>query len=125
MLSTQGLIRFQRIGEEGLTMKRKGRSLKKTFMVNGRLVTVVTISGLAQILGKSRNTILRYEKTGVFPPAIFMLNGYRYYPEAMARKLVDVVTRLPLNTKPPADMQVEINKIFAEERSKYAKPKEN
>lgn len=106
-------------------MKRKSRSLKKTFTVNGRLVTVVTISGLAQILGKSRNTILRYEKTGVFPPAIFMMNGYRYYPEAMARKLVDVVTRLPLNTKPPAELQVEINKIFAEERSKYAKAQSN
>lgn len=104
---------------------RKSRNLERTFIVNGKMVTVVSISGLAKIVGKSRNTLLRYERTGVFPPAIFMLNGYRYYPKAMAKKLVDVVTRLPLNTKPPADMQVEINKIFAEERSKYAKPKEN
>lgn len=81
---------------------------------------VVTISGLAEIVGKSRKTILRYEQTGVFPPALFTMKNYRYYSVTLAKKLAPLVNKLPLHKKPDAELLAEIARTFNEERSKYA-----
>lgn len=97
------------------------KNLSLRLNVNGVLVDAVTITGLARIVGKSRNTILRYERTGVFPPAPLVVGTYRYYPISLANKLKPLVLRLPPNTKPDAELIAEINKLFKEEVQKYAK----
>lgn len=84
------------------------------------MVEAVTVSGLAEIIGKSRNTVLRYERNGVFPQAPLMLGQLRYYPLSLAKKLVPVVEKLPLHKKPEPELVILINKLFKEERDKYA-----
>lgn len=82
------------------------------------LVPVVTVAGLAQIIGRSRITVLRYERMDVFPLAPIVLNNRRYYPLSLAKRLVPLVSRLPVNRKPAADLIVEINRLFKEEKDK-------
>ena len=101
-----------------MTKTMKGN--QKTLSVGGKLVVAVTVTGLARIVGKSRDTILRYERDGVFPQAPFRLKGYRYYPLSLAKSLVPLVDRIPQHKKPDSDLIVEITKLFNEERRKYA-----
>lgn len=101
------------------TVCKKDRT-KTVLNINGQLVEAVTISGLAAMVGKSRNTLLRYERTGVFPPAFLEVGRYRYYPVSLAKRLIPIVRNLPLTRKPDSDMLVTINKLFKEEREKYA-----
>lgn len=101
-------------------MRRNKRNKKTTLLVKGIMVEAVTVAGLAEIIGKSRNTILRYERTEIFPPAPIMKERYRYYPLSFAKKLAPLVARLPVNAKPEPELLVEINKLFKEEREKYA-----
>lgn len=98
--------------------KRRSRSLQRTLNVKGKLVESVTILGLAKIIGKSRDSIERYEKNDVFPQAPLMIGRVRYYPLSLARKLVPLVERLPRHKKPDAALIAEINKLFKEERDK-------
>lgn len=93
-------------------------------MINGILVEVTTIAGLAEMVGKSRNTILRYEREEIFPPAFIRKGNYRYYPVSLAKKLANPVSRLPLHKKAEPELIVEINKLFKEEREKYANTKD-
>lgn len=102
-------------------MRRKRVRRTSLFNVNGKLVNVVNIRGLSDILKKSPDTIRRYERQGVFPPAIFLVMGRRYYPELFARKLSALVDKIPPNKKPDPDLLMRINKLFKEERSKYAR----
>lgn len=94
------------------------RSLETTIKYKDKLFSAVTVSGLARILGKSRNTILRYERTGVFPIAPFKLGVNRYYPKALALRLRPLVNRLPQHTKPSAELLAEIALAFKEETLK-------
>lgn len=87
------------------------------------LVEVVTVEGLARIIGKSRNTVLRYERQGVFPPAFIRVGDRRYYPLSLAKGLVSVVSQLPTNRKPDANLIVEINRLFKSEKDKLCQPK--
>ena len=96
------------------------RKFSKRVALKGTVVEVVTISGLGEIVGKSRTTLLRYIRTGVLPEAPFTLNGYRYYSVELARKLKPIIQRLPLNTKPSAEDLVQINSLFKEEIARYA-----
>ena len=82
------------------------------------IVDVVTVTGLARIIGKSRDTVLRYERTDVFPMAPILVGTKRYYPLSLARRLVPLVARLPGNKKPDAELIVEINRLFKEEKSR-------
>lgn len=97
------------------------RALETTLSVGGRIVTAVSISGLAKIVGKSRNTLLRYERNGTLPMAIFLLRGYRYYPKSLAVEIAPIIQALPLHTKPPQDLISKLNFLFNKEREKYAK----
>ena len=99
---------------------RKRRNLRTTFLIKGRMVEVVTCLGLAKILDKSKSTILRYEKTGVFPPAPIMYQRYRYYPVDFAKDLALIVRKFPKHIAIPQDLIVEVNKLFKEEKEKYA-----
>lgn len=100
--------------------RNRRRSKQTTLIVRGKMVDVVSVSGLAHIIGKSRDTVLRYERKDVFPPAPILKGSYRYYPVSLARKLVPLVEKLPLHKKAEPELISEINKLFKEEREKYA-----
>lgn len=104
-------------------MSRNKRSKQTTLIVNGVMVEAVTVAGLAEIIGKSRVTILRYERTDIFPTAPIMKGQLRYYPISFARRLAPLVAQLPPHKKPEPELLVEINKLFKEEREKYANTK--
>ena len=89
----------------------------KRLSVNGHIVEVVSIKGFGDIVGKSRNTLLRYERSGVLPPAIIVCNGYRYYTISMAKKLQPLISSLPLNRKPDAELLAKISQVFKDERT--------
>lgn len=97
------------------------RSNETLISFKGSLFSAVTVSGLAEIVGKSRDTILRYEREGVFPVAPFKRGTYRYYPKALAVRLKPLVERLPRNTRPSADLLAEIALAFKEETQKCQK----
>lgn len=87
------------------------------------LVEVVTVTGLAKVIGKSRNSVLRYENTDVFPMAPIMVGSIRYYPLSLARKLAPIVAKFPKNEKPCSELLVEISRLFKEERDKLCQKK--
>ena len=97
----------------------RNRHVQTTLLIKGvGLVDAVTVTGLARIIGKSRNTILRYEKLDVFPLAPIMVGRNRYYPLTLARRLVPLVKDIPNGRKPDAELIMEINKLFKEEKCK-------
>lgn len=103
---------------------RPNKHTQTTLMIRGvGLVDVVTVTGLAKIIGKSRNSVLRYEATDVFPMAPIMVGSIRYYPLSLARKLVPIVAKFPKNEKPGSELLVEISKLFKEERDKLCQQK--
>lgn len=94
----------------------KKRSNCYSFTINGVVIEAYTIAGLARCLGKSKDTILRYEEKDVFPLAPFSKNNIRYYPVSLAKKLVPIVKQIPSNRPPSAEIIIEINKLFKEEK---------
>lgn len=101
----------------------KRRKLQTTLIVKGVMVESVTVTGLARIIGKSKDTVLRYEKNDVFPLAPITVKGVRYYPLSLAKRLVPLVERIPRHKKPDSDLIVEINKVFKEEINKLCQRK--
>ena len=100
-------------------MKRK-RSVETTLNVKGKLVSAVTLSGFADILGKSTMTIRRYEEKVIFPQAIFYVRGVRYYPKSFAKELAKLVSEIPNGVEIPLELREKILLEFQKERSKYA-----
>lgn len=97
----------------------QNRHTQTTLSIKGvGLVDVVTVAGLARIIGKSKNTVLRYEQLDVFPLAPIMVGRNRYYPLTLARRLVPLVRNIPNGRKPDAELVTEINKLFKEEKSR-------
>lgn len=97
----------------------RSRHIQTTLRIKGvGIIDVVTVTGLARMIGKSRDTVLRYERTDVFPMAPIMVGAKRYYPLSLARRLVPLVARFPINRKPDAEIVVEINRLFKEEKSR-------
>ena len=82
------------------------------------LVEVVTVAGLAQIVGKSKNTILRYERCDVLPLAPIMVGDRRFYPLTLAKRLIPLINKIPNGKKPDANLIVEINRLFKDEKNK-------
>lgn len=97
---------------------RKPRSTNAMLKIGASLVEAHTVAGLSRMVGKSRDTILRYEKLGIFPPAPILYGSIRYYPLELCRRLVPLVRRIPTNRKVDANLIVEINKAFKEEKEK-------
>lgn len=98
---------------------RPNKHIQTTLHIKGvGLVEVVTVTGLARIIGKSRNTVLRYEQQDVFPLAPIRVGDNRYYPLSLAKRLAPLVAKLPGNRKPEAELLVEINRLFKDEKSK-------
>ena len=100
---------------------RQNKGLRNVLQVNGMMVEVVSISGLAKIIGRSRDAILRYERVDIFPLAPIMKGRYRYYPISLAEKLVPLVNKIPKNRKPDSTTLVEISKLFKEEKEKLCR----
>lgn len=94
------------------------RITRKSFNINGILVEAVSIKELAEMVGKSRNTILRYERVGIFPAAPIRFKGVRYYPISLANSLIELVQKIPGHKKPEQSLIVEINRVFNIERNK-------
>lgn len=94
------------------------RSKSKLLRVNGVIVEAVTIAGLSEIIGKSKDSILRYEKMDVFPPAPLSKGKVRYYPVTLANRLVPLVSKISPGKNTPAELVAEINKVFQEEIQK-------
>lgn len=92
-------------------------------MVNGVMFEAVSVLGFAKMINKSRDTILRYERNGVIPPAPLLLGRFRYYPISLVRKLAPLMDKLPPNRKPDPQLLVEINKVFKEEKDKLCRKK--
>ena len=88
------------------------------------IVDVVTVAGLARVIGKSRNTVLRYENTDLFPIAPIMVGTKRYYPLSLARKLIPLVEKIANGRKPDAELIVMIHKLFKEEKGKLCQKEE-
>ena len=97
----------------------------KVLKVGDRLVECCTIKGLADILGKSRDTISRYETLGYFPLAPLRVGSYRYYPVTLANRLKPIVAKFPINKPPSAELRVEVNRVFNEERNKLCQQERN
>ena len=90
----------------------------KVLKVGDRLIECCTVKGLADILGKSRDTISRYEELGYFPSAPLLVGTYRYYPVSLAERLKGIVKKFPINKPPSAELITEITIVFNEERNK-------
>lgn len=89
----------------------------KLLKVGDKLVECCSVKGLADILGKSRDSVSRYEELGYFPEAPLRVRDYRYYPISLAERLKPIVAKFPPNRPPSAELRVEINRIFKEERN--------
>ena len=96
------------------------KNMSKKIKLSNKVVEVTTISGLAAIVGKSRPTILRWEKDEIFPPAPITLGNYRYYPISYCKNVTKIVSNFPPNKSPSADLIVQLNKLYKEEIEKYA-----
>lgn len=82
------------------------------------LVEFVTIAGLADIIGKSRSSVMRYERDETFPSAPLLIKNKRYYPRSLAERLVPLVRKIPPHKKPEAELVSEIYRVFKEEKFK-------
>lgn len=87
------------------------------------LVRVVSVTGLARILGKSRLTILRYEAKEVFQEAPIKVGDNRYYPLSLANRLAPLVKTFPSNSPPSAELLAKVNQVFNEEKQKLCPEK--
>lgn len=99
-------------------MVKSKRNLVKRLKVNGRLIEATTIKGFADILGKSKDAVARYEELSYFPPALLTLGSYRYYPLTLCNRIKPIVQKFPPNRPPSAELLVQINQIYNDERNK-------
>ena len=93
----------------------------RKFSINGVIVEALTVKELADVLGKARNTLLNYERVGIFPNAPIRYRDVRYYPISLAEALVPLVAKIPRHKKIDQSLVVEINKVFNDERKKLCR----
>lgn len=86
--------------------------------MRGVLIEAHSVTGLARIVGKSRDTILRYEEKGIFPPAPIMFGVVRYYPDDLCKELIPLVKKIPTNKVISAKLIAEIHKLFKTQKEK-------
>lgn len=100
-------------------MLQSNTHTERTMNIKGvGLVRVVTLSGLGKIVGKSKSSLLRYERTEAFPLAPIKKGNNRYYPVTLAKRLVPLVAKIPGYKKPDAELIANINLVFKEEKDK-------
>lgn len=96
------------------------KKMSKKVKICGKVVEVTSVSGLAMIVGRSRATILRWEKEEVFPPAPIILGTYRYYPLGYCSDAAKIVKDFQTNKAPRPELITRLNKLYKEEIEKYA-----
>lgn len=96
----------------------KRRALTKRFKINGLVVECTTAQGLADIVGKSKDSILRYEELGIIPDAPLRVKNIRYYPLSLCERLKPIVDQFKSNRPPSAELQVQVTLIFNDEKQK-------
>lgn len=101
-------------------MSKKVRSKEATLKLGGRIVTVVSIAGFAEMVGKSVHTLKEYERKDVLPNAPIINGNIRYYPVELVKAVKPIIEGFPLNKAPNTEDLIMIIKLFNEERSKYA-----
>ena len=95
------------------------KSCSKNLRIKGvGIVGVVSIMGLARMVGKSKISILRYEAKDIFPEAPIKVRDQRYYPITLAEKLIPIVRKFPPNSPPSAELVAEVSRVFNEETAK-------
>ena len=94
--------------------------MNKKVKIGGKIVEVTTISGLAEIVGRSRATILRWEKDEIIPPAPVIIGAYRYYPISYCSEVAKIVKDFKPNKSPRPELITQLNKLYKEEIEKYA-----
>lgn len=94
------------------------RTLVKRLKVNGNLIEATTIKGFADIVGKSKDSIARYEELGYIPSAPLIVGTYRYYPVTLCNRLRPLIQQFPPNKPPHAELIIQINQTFSEERNR-------
>lgn len=99
-------------------MNKKVRTRKVS--VNGHIVEVVTVSVFAKIVDRSKDTIFRWERSGVIPVAPFTVSKVRCYPLELCYKVAPIIMEWPKNRPPSAEDVVKITRLFNEEIKKYA-----
>jgi hypothetical protein len=100
-------------------MGKRKRSKQTTLNVKGVLVTAVTVTGLAEMLGKSADTIRRYERQEIFPTSPLKIGNVRYYPLSLVKELKPIVDSFSPNRPPDAEVVSKINLLFNNERDRY------
>ena len=97
---------------------RRKRDCSLRLKVNDKLVEAVSAEGLCRIIGKTKQTLMRYESVGIFPlaPIIYGKMNSRYYPISLAKRLVPLVRAIPLNRKIASELQFKIHKLFKDEK---------
>jgi hypothetical protein len=101
-------------------MSRKVRDNSKTFKINGKLVSCLTITGFAREVDRTSHTIRRYEKEGVIPDAPIRYNSIRYYPKTLVERVKPIILNFPQYKEPDPEDITRIHLIFKEERERYA-----
>ena len=96
------------------------KKMSKKVKIGGKVVEVTSVSGLAEIVGRSRATILRWEKDEVFPPAPIILGTYKYYPISYCSEVAKIVKDFQPNKAPRPELITRLNKLYKEEIEKYA-----
>lgn len=94
------------------------RKCKVTLSINGKIEEVVSVTGLSRIVGKSTDTLRRYEREGIFPQAPIYIKGCRYYPVTFAKKLSELVSEIPNGKKLGEELQDQITTLFAKEKER-------
>ena len=97
---------------------RSRRTLTKRFSFQGRIVECTTVQGLDDIVGKSKDSILRYEELGVFPQAPLVYGNIRYYPLSLCERLRPLVAQFKSNKSPDAELRRQVTVVFNEEKQK-------
>ena len=101
------------------------RRVEKRFRIGGILVVATTAAGLANLINKSKDSVLRYEKTGILPPAPIIYRGRRYYPLSLCSKLAEIIKEFPPNKPPSAELIQKITILFNTEKSKLCPENQN
>ena len=68
---------------------RKSRKNTVEYTLNGKILILYPFSVLKKTLGKSKNTILKYERLGLLPKSMFKFNKSRLYTDYELSVLAD------------------------------------
>lgn len=75
-----------------------GREIPYTSPITGKSTTLYNISVLAEALGRTRQTIRKWEIDGIIPPTPFKQNGKRLYAKEHIDVMVECAEKAKIGT---------------------------